>query len=152
MIPVQTFKDNCDSCNQDYEFDKVRDIAYLCLTDSRANHIIAKCPHCESVTNIFAEPALFVDILAALKLPLRISTSVDSDLWDQMLELGVVDTHVADDEDDAPDGLYHEGGTSYDLPEPPRDMLYELYNFMRHFGGECGVKCLFPECRDFEPL
>lgn len=42
---------------------------------------------------------------------------------------------------------YHKPGTSYDLPEPPRDWLYELHNSMRHFGGQCGTKCLFPECK-----
>lgn len=121
--------DNCNSCGTDYDFDKEHDTLCLFIKNPECNHVLAVCPVCEATCRIFIIPEVVAQVLT-LKLPLRVYCDTPDDVMNMVAEL--LGIEMAEEADT----LYHESGTSYGLPEPPRDWLRDLYDDMREFGGE----------------
>ena len=122
--------DNCDSCGEDYEFSSERDFMCLFLRNPECTHVLATCPHCGNEERIFVTPESVLGITEECHLPFRLYKETPAEILRIAAEL--FGFQIAEEDD-----VSEDNGVP-DPYAPPRDWLIELWNDLRHFGGECG--------------
>jgi len=123
--------DNCDQCQEDYDFDGERDIAVLYLRDADCNHIEAHCPFCQSTARIYVEPEIFISLLGQVSFrTVRMYSDAPDDIKAGRRSLEAP-------QKDEPKALPPSGWVrTEDLPQIPRNWLTNLWDTFREFGGE----------------
>jgi hypothetical protein len=148
---MQPLGDNCDHCQLDYTFDDGTDYLVIYPKAQQYSHIRTVCPNCQSIEHIFIGHQTIGVVIAQGILPIHADELLPPlevvGLYDE-LEGKADEAQEADMPDNDSLTDYHESGTSYGLPEPPRDWLIELYDTMREFGGESKMngQCLTKGC------
>ncbi len=123
--------DNCDACNQDYQFSRKTDELNV-YPDEAYSHIRAVCPNCGAIERIYVDKDAIGLVILSEQIPIKKHKNVPKDVREMRDQLEL----------EAPPHLYHDDRPG-ELPWPSRDDLIELWDTMRHFGGECGKRCLW---------
>lgn len=135
--------DNCDGCGQDYDFDKERDVLCLYLNYPECNHVEATCPHCGRSTRIFLVPEGVINLLTEIHLNLRMVAEPPEELLESAQKIWAEELRQGETPFRRPTRRRRNRRSQpkQPSPEPPREWITQLYDDLRHFGGECGKGC-----------
>jgi hypothetical protein len=115
---MTTIHDSCDSCGQDYEFVKGRDVMVIYLTAARYNHIQATCPCCSNVAHVYLGIEAILCAIQQCQLEIHLYADVHTEIAEERETIDEV--------------------ASASAVEPPREWLRELYDDLRNFGAGTG--------------
>jgi hypothetical protein len=119
--------ETCAECRQGYEVTPVNSGIVLYLLYPPANHLLATCPHCQSIAVIYMKAAVVMDLIKLGTFSL------------------VVEDNPTPDRRAAADACWRRGTDAQgrsastlvagsDLPEAPREWLRQLHDDLRQFG------------------
>lgn len=116
--------ENCASCKQDYDVTPRNGGVMLFLDYEPANHVLARCPHCEAVEVIYLRSSAVVELLTTGAFPLVVQdkptqerrAAADS-CWARFAAASAPESSKAWTE----------------LPEAPREWVRQLHDDLRNW-------------------
>ncbi len=131
LMEVTTVNLNCPKCSHVYELDAERDVINVYPMEPQHGHIVTKCPACGTVLRLFIDPEQVQALSDLLGIELKVHATRAPKAIAAM-------ARKIRKERDEPAVPAEPRVPTDELPWPPRESLIELYDTMRHVGGECG--------------